>query len=410
LGKLSFDTVTHLKDRNILFLWIGTTVSNLGFQFYTFVIPLIIYSITNSALAMSGVKIVNILPFIVFGLFAGVLVDRYKRKFIMLVVTTTQIIVLVAVTGLSLLVDLNVLLIYILCFILSTCSLIFSNAKQSILPTLIKKEVLLEVNSLMHISKTLIRVIGPGAAGIIIALFTFRENFLIFTCTLIILLMLILNLKVAEESYNFQEKDKKKSLIKEIKHGINEIFNNKMLYDLTIIVIIMNLSSSFVNSTLFFYLADTLAASSIEIGIVFSIGAGGAALVSSLVVKRIYRTMNMQLLINISILIYFVGTVVLVVINQWWLVTVAIFIRTFVATLLNIIYITQRQINVPNEILGRVTGSTNMLMKVVVPFGALVGGLWVDFLGIKSLYLVSAILVLFLYFSTLRQIGSSNSY
>lgn len=89
------------RNKNFMFLWVGKVISNFGFQIYAIALPLLIYELSKSALAMSMMRAVDFLPNIFIGMLAGVMVDRFNRKSIMKYAVLLQI---VALTGIVLLI------------------------------------------------------------------------------------------------------------------------------------------------------------------------------------------------------------------------------------------------------------------------------------------------------------------
>lgn len=73
----------------------------------------------------------------------------------------------------------------------------------------------------------------------------------------------------------------------------------------------------------------------------------------------------------------------------------------------NVVYFTIRQEFTPNHLLGRVAGTSSMLMKLALPLGLFVSGLWAEYLPIPLLFLMSALLT-FMMFLILRKHSFAN--
>ncbi len=69
--------------------------------------------------------------------------------------------------------------------------------------------------------------------------------------------------------------------------------------------------------------------------------------------------------------------------------------RTTTITMTNIVYLAIRQETTPNHLLGRVAGTTSMIMKLAVPIGLFIGGIWAEGLPIAPIFILSAAIVLF---------------
>jgi len=70
--------------RTFIIIWFGQLISTIGSQMTNFAISIWVWELTNSVTAMAGVGLASQLPRIVLSLYAGVLVDRYSRKYLMI--------------------------------------------------------------------------------------------------------------------------------------------------------------------------------------------------------------------------------------------------------------------------------------------------------------------------------------
>ena len=69
-----------IKNKNFIFLWIGHLISHAGDAVYAIALPWLILDMTGSKMQTALVLINAYLPALIFGLSAGVLVDKYNRK------------------------------------------------------------------------------------------------------------------------------------------------------------------------------------------------------------------------------------------------------------------------------------------------------------------------------------------
>ena len=91
LAKTNLSKNSLWRNNNFLFIWFGSTVSSFGYQMYIIAIPLLIYQLSESALAMSTMRAIEFFPNIFIGMIAGVLVNRYNRKKMMQWTSSIQV-------------------------------------------------------------------------------------------------------------------------------------------------------------------------------------------------------------------------------------------------------------------------------------------------------------------------------
>jgi MFS family permease len=157
-----------LRQRDYSLLWFGGFISNLG-DFVLFVgLPFEIYRLTGSTLATAGMVLAFLVPEILFGSVAGVYVDRWDRRRLMIAVNLVQAVVLLP---LLLVGQLGLWVIYAVLVVESSASQLFFPARVALVPTLLQggKEELLTANALTGVGQHLARLIGPAAGGVIVA-------------------------------------------------------------------------------------------------------------------------------------------------------------------------------------------------------------------------------------------------
>ena len=176
----------------------------------------------------------------------------------------------------------------------------------------------------------------------------------------------------------------------------DELFRNKTLLTPTIIVLFINFASSLVVGVLIFYVTDQLGATAAQVGLMYTISAIGG-IVGATVVSRVQKKFGRGNIYTFCLLIDVVGMGCLLFAPTWWAIGIALAIRTFSTTISNIIYFTIRQEFTPNHLLGRVAGTSSMFMKLTLPLGLFIAGLWAEWLPIRVLFAVSTLIFLVLF-------------
>jgi MFS family permease len=150
-------------------LWSGITVSQLGSQMTLVAVPVQVYALTKSSLAVGMLGLVGLVPLIVFGLYGGALADALdRRKLAML--TSTGLLITSAVLFLQAITDLGQLwLIYLLVAIQSALFAIDNPTRSAIIPRLVARERLPAANALSQLTFNLALTVGPLIAGLVIA-------------------------------------------------------------------------------------------------------------------------------------------------------------------------------------------------------------------------------------------------
>lgn len=378
------------RQRNFLLLWTSGLIWSFGFQFYYVALPLLIYKLTQSASAMSVMRAIEFLPNIIFGMIIGVLVDRYNRKKVMFATTLLQVVCMAFLVILLFSDTLQLWHMYLIGFIVSTAGFAFGNAQHSAFPQIFGKDQLTEANSHFSFANTLMSMIGPGIAGIMIAWFSYEANFMIYLSLLLMSLILV-QWTIIPQVSNPVKENRKHSIWNDMKEGWDELTQNKLLLAPTIIILLLNFISGLGN-IIVFYAVDLLHATEEDVGFMLSLGAVGG-LLGSLVVPHLKKRFRRGQLFLFAMYLVLAGTLMLNFATTWWLVGISQFIRTFAVIVINVNYLSFRQEFTPNHLLGRVAGTSSMLMKLALPLGLFLSGIWAEVWTVSSLFICTSILM-----------------
>lgn len=157
--------VATLRQRNFFLLWLAGLISITGNWMLFIALPVTVYAMTGSALAVGGLLLARTLPSILFSSIGGVLVDRWERR-----KTLVAVNLLLAITLLPLLLVTStdmLWLIYAVTFVQSLFGQLFAPAENAMLPLLSDSEHLVSANALNALNNNLARLIGPAIGGIL---------------------------------------------------------------------------------------------------------------------------------------------------------------------------------------------------------------------------------------------------
>jgi MFS family permease len=156
------------QNRPFRLLWGGQLVSNLGDWFNNVAVLALVFDLTRSGLATGLLIIASTLPAFVLTPFAGVVVDRFDRRRIMM--SADLIRALLALGMLLVRTADQIWLIYIFSALLITFSSFFGPALNSAIPNLVSKEELISANALSSSTWGLMLAVGAAAGGLVIAI------------------------------------------------------------------------------------------------------------------------------------------------------------------------------------------------------------------------------------------------
>lgn len=147
-------------------LWLGQLVSSFGDTLNYISIVVLVFNLSGTGLAVSTVVAFEILPVLVVGPFAGVIIDRFPRKWILIAADLAR-----ALLMLGLIVADRTWQVYGLAALLVTATVFFNPTVQATLPAIVAADALLAANSVSWSTGRLVQIIASAAAGGLIGAF-----------------------------------------------------------------------------------------------------------------------------------------------------------------------------------------------------------------------------------------------
>ncbi|MDT0439652.1 MFS transporter [Streptomyces sp. NPDC005840] len=412
-----------LRQRDFRNFWTAQTVSYMGDQVTSIVLPLIaVMTLDASAADMGLLVTLQQLPLLLFSLHAGAWVDRRGRRRSTMIAAnlasaaTVATVPLAHFTG-----SLTLLHLYAVSFVTGTLAVVFSVAVPGLFASLVPREQYLSATSLSRASYSFSFVAGPSVGGAVVqilsapfALVLDVFSFLVAT----VLLRAIPDREATGEGTADQEPKPAEAAedAGKPRDGIREA--------LRFLVATAVLRAKFVSGTAlnFFYTvystllilfaARDLGLSAGLVGAVVSVGAVGA-LIGSAVTTRFSRRLGLGPTYLVGCLVFPAALVMTPLAHgpQWLVVAMLVageFVSAFGLMLFDISGATLQQAITPDRLRSRMQGAQMAISYGVRPVGALVAGALGTLLGVRPTLWIAVVggfvSVLFLFRSPLRRV------
>jgi MFS transporter, DHA3 family, macrolide efflux protein len=372
------------RNRAFTSLWVGELISGMGSALTTLAASILVFRVTGSALSVGLMLIATAGPTILVGLVAGVLVDRYDRKRILVISDLLRAVLILLI---PFLIPFNILWLYILVALASAVTQFFDSAHASILPEVATDEELSAANSLMAISSVGSTTIGFAAAGLIVSGFNINWAFYINALTFIISAGFILITRVP--NLPKVEDTSLKAIGQNLRAGLRVVRDVPILRSLFIVVIPIFLIFGLQNALFLPFALKALGGTEFEFGLQQAAEAIGVVLGSLMMARLADRIREGQwlvisyLMMALASLAYSFSTTMSLAI---FLVGVSGFVNapSFIGRQLVI------QRATPREMRGRVNSAFFVVRDVMFVFGMSMAGL-ADIMNVRLLFLVSSI-------------------
>lgn len=169
------DILHVLKIKPFFFMMLSEFFSQLAFNMQHFVLIFVIYNITHSNTAVSGMILSFMIPAILFSVFTGVFVDRWNKKKVILYAHLIRAGLLLP----FLMTDLHLGFIYALTFLIAVATQFFVPAESAIIPQLVPRKLLISANAVFAFGIYGSTLIGYIFSGPILLLLG-RTNTIVF--------------------------------------------------------------------------------------------------------------------------------------------------------------------------------------------------------------------------------------
>jgi MFS family permease len=379
------------NHRDFLNVWKAETVSVFGSQFYLLAMPLAAVIVLDATASQMGLLFAfEMLPFLLFGLLAGVLADRMERKSIMIVCDFGRAIALAAIPVSWYLGILSWPMMYGVAFIAGVFTAFFDISYQAYLPVLVKKSELLDANSKLETSRASSQVAGPSIAGLVVdaigAPLAMAGNSISFIGSAVFLLRV-------KKKEIVQRANARKSVLSEIKEGIEIVFSNRILRGIAGCTATGNLFFGMSFALMMLFMESMLELSAGWIGAIFAVGALGAV-AGAVVSGRVVSFLGLGRTIVLSALLGAIPTILMVLAyphNALLVLMPIMFASAATSVLYNVNQVSLRQAIIPTDLQGKMNATMRFLVWGVYPIGGLLGGMLGEALGIRTTILISGI-------------------
>lgn len=377
-------------------LWVGETVSLLGSQITSLALPLTAALILDATPEQMGVlNATSFLPFLLIGLFAGVWVDRNRRKPILMAADVGRALILITIPAAALLHVLGIEQLYVVGFLAGILTVFFDVAYQSYLPSLVGREGLVEGNSKLEVSRSITQIAGPGVAGVLVQLFTAPLAITLDAVSFLVSVFSLWRIQMEEPP---AEKSAERHIRKDIWEGLRIVLQNPILRAIAGCTATSNLFGNVVQTVFILYATRRLGLDAAGLGLVFGIASIGGLLGATLN-ARLVKRFGLGATIVGGMLFSAAGNLLFPLAGNSSFLSVGLviagwFAGTIGGTIYNINQVSYRQTITPHHLLGRMNASMRFIVWGTIPIGALIGGFLGGTIGLRPTLVVGAIGIL----------------
>ncbi|HVB72920.1 MAG TPA: MFS transporter [Ktedonobacteraceae bacterium] len=404
------------KNPDFMKVWLSRTISNLGNGITGIALPVIAVQVLNATPAqMSILSALNGMAVLLFGLIAGVWIDRLRRRPVLIATDLGRALVVGSIPVAALLGILRIEQVYIVAALSAILAVFFNAADVAFFPSLLQAQELVEGNSKLGMSDALAEVGGPAVAGVLIQAISAPLSMIVDALSFLGSAFCLARIR-KPELQPVPAKQRRSAWLEGIE-GIRYVLKNPLLRTLAGSAGVFNFFGTFVGTFYTLYVIRTLGVTPIILGLLIAAG-GLSALVGAWLAERVVRHLGLGFTIGGGLFVYgLVGLLVPLARGPVSVIVAVLFASQLVGDVaVSIHLITElslRQMLIPAHLAGRANTAIQFLTLGVAPFGALLAGVIAEHVGVRfTLFIgVSGVIVagLWLLLSPVRRVQAMES-
>lgn len=363
-------------------IFTANLVSSLGDGIVRTAVPLLAVTLTRDPLLISGIAALAMLPWLLFAIPAGILVDSIDRRAAMALANTVR-----GLLGATLLVlvatqTLTIWSLYGVTFVAGVAETIYDSAIRAVVPGIVAKPNLPRANGRIEAGETvMLQFLSAPFTSVLFAvsvLIPLGVNVAAFAVAVVLAVLL----PVAASGRQFAtaqevgaDRPPREPWGRQFLEGFRFITGNRMLVTLWLFSTFVGLADAAATSNLVLYLVQRAGMPAPLFGVFLLSGAVGAIL-GSLIADRVKRRIGAGWAMAIGSLISSIAILAVGVAPPLlWVAAVSFFVSSVGVIVWNVLVMSLRQSIIPGRLLGRVHGTWRTLLWGAMPLGSVLGGL-----------------------------------
>jgi MFS family permease len=376
-------------------LWAASTLSALGSGLATVAAPLFVASRTDDPLVVAAASAVAWLPWLLFALPGGVLVDRMDRRRLMIVIDLVRVVALAVLAVAIMSGRAGVALLYAVLFVVNTGEIVFRAASQAVLPTVVPRERLERANGWLNGGTTLMQGMLAGPLGgflfVLAAGSPFLVNAVTYALSAVLVVLIGGDFRAVAPAQGGGPRTR--SMRAEIVEGCRWLAHQRLLRTMAVLIGLLNVTLTAALAVLVLLASERLRLGSVGYGLLFTSMAAGGVL-GAVLGDRLIARFSATWTVRIGLLVEAGLHLALAASRSTAVVGFALFAFGVHGALWNIVSNSLRQRLTPPALQGRVASTTMFVAAGGNCVGALLGGVVAARFGITAPYWVGLVVAI----------------
>lgn len=362
-----------------MLLWSGQIVSAVGSETSLIALPLLVLLLTKSPAQAGFVGAIRLVPYVLFSLPAGALIDRWNRKALMIFCDTGRAIALASVPVAFLFGGPSLLQLYIVSLVEGTLYVFFDIAQVACLPNVVEKEQLPAASAQNMVTFSTSILLGPFIGGILYGI----RQFLPFLTDAITYVVSVISLCFIRKKFQQERSVAQSKLLADIRAGLLWLWRQPLIFFMAILAGSVQLIGSSARLAIIVDAQQFKSTTPFLIGLIFLLG-GLGGITGSMFGATLQKRFRLWSIITVSqllIIVFWVGYLFAAHAILIGLISIVVY-AGFGAY--NVVQFSYRLALIPDEMQGRVNSVFRLIAFTGSPLGMFLAGLSLQSIGVKQ--------------------------
>ncbi len=380
---------TLWRNADFVHLWGAATVSTFGSLITRTAIPFTaILLLDASAADLGALRIAELLPAFVVGLVAGAWVDRLRRRPIMIATDLGRAALLLTIPAGAIAGWLGLGQLLVVLALVSVLGVFFDVAYQSILPSLVARDELVEANSKLTAAMSVAESASFSAAGWLIQLFTAPFAILVDAVSFVASAAFVARIR-GEDAASAADaaREQSPSIAADMAAGLRAVWNEPVLRGIAVAGVFQGLTGGIFGTLYLLYVNQVVGFDPGVLGLIFAVG-GVSSFSGALLAGRLSRFAVGAVMI-VSLLLATLGEAFIPLATAANAIGVVFLVGQQIVgdaayTVYDINQVSLRQAIAPDRLLGRVNASSRVAEFGAVLLGTVLAGYLGETIGLRT--------------------------
>lgn len=370
------------RNRDYLLLVSGQVVSVVGSQFSLIAFPLLALFVSGSPAQAGLIGSMRLLPYVLLGLPAGALADRWDRKRIMQICDAGRALSLASIPLAFALGHLTLLQLYLVSLIEGTLFVFFDVAEVACIPRVVAREQIVAATAQNEMARNVAFLLGPALGGAIYSIGKFLP-FLLDACSYVISVVVLFLVKAP---FQQERKAQPARLRTEIRTGLLWIWHQPLIFFIAFTGTLFHLLFDGV-ALLVIVLAQQMHAAPFMIGLVLAMdGVGG--MLGSVLAERFHRYLSFRVVAIASYWIWAALWLAILFARDMIVLSVLLALIYAVLMVFDLTQFSYRRMLIPDALQGRVNSVFRLIAYSGGPLGQALAGLLLQLWGASTTIII----------------------